>query len=219
MGYEVLTAENMKIKVFWDVTPCTLIESYQRFGGICCRFWSWRQQESPKHCHLSTILRDVISQTSVIFTHFLKQIFWILHTSLRLSLLSVAINYTYVADSSNERTDDKVHEDINYTSSLNIRHLEKEMFQIISAGPWFLRILRILIYILIRGSYWIYPGGHLSRYRDLSKCWMTNESGFDFREDQENFFLFTESRPAPRTTQPHILHVLRALGATIVQSV
>jgi hypothetical protein len=26
----------MKIMIFWDVTPCNLIESYHRFGGIHC---------------------------------------------------------------------------------------------------------------------------------------------------------------------------------------
>jgi hypothetical protein len=26
----------LKIVVFWDVTPCTLVNRYQRFGGICC---------------------------------------------------------------------------------------------------------------------------------------------------------------------------------------
>jgi hypothetical protein len=35
-GFEVLTAVNTKIAVFWVVTPCSLVEVYQRFGGNFC---------------------------------------------------------------------------------------------------------------------------------------------------------------------------------------
>jgi hypothetical protein len=31
--FNVLTATTMEITVFWGVTPCSLVECYQRFGG------------------------------------------------------------------------------------------------------------------------------------------------------------------------------------------
>ena len=31
---EVLTAVLMKIQAFWDVMPCTLLNSYQCYGGV-----------------------------------------------------------------------------------------------------------------------------------------------------------------------------------------
>jgi hypothetical protein len=34
--YQVLTAASVKVTVFWDVTPCRLVEVYRRFGGACC---------------------------------------------------------------------------------------------------------------------------------------------------------------------------------------
>jgi hypothetical protein len=34
--FQVLTAASMKIIVFWDVAPCSLIEVYQRFRGTYC---------------------------------------------------------------------------------------------------------------------------------------------------------------------------------------
>jgi hypothetical protein len=38
VGFEVLTAVSMKIAVFWDIAPCSLIEVYQRFRGPCCLY-------------------------------------------------------------------------------------------------------------------------------------------------------------------------------------
>jgi hypothetical protein len=35
-GFEVLTASNMKMAVFWVVTLCSLVEVYRRFRGTCC---------------------------------------------------------------------------------------------------------------------------------------------------------------------------------------
>jgi hypothetical protein len=34
--FEVLTAVIMKDTVFWNVTPCSLVEVYQRSGGAYC---------------------------------------------------------------------------------------------------------------------------------------------------------------------------------------
>jgi hypothetical protein len=36
VGFEVITAVSTKMGVFWDVTPCSLVEVYQRFRGPCC---------------------------------------------------------------------------------------------------------------------------------------------------------------------------------------
>jgi hypothetical protein len=35
VGFEVLTAVNMKMTVFWVVVPCSLVEVYRRFRGAC----------------------------------------------------------------------------------------------------------------------------------------------------------------------------------------
>jgi hypothetical protein len=35
-GFENLTAVSMKMAVFWDVAPCSVVEVYQRFRGPCC---------------------------------------------------------------------------------------------------------------------------------------------------------------------------------------
>jgi hypothetical protein len=34
--FQVLTAANMKMTVFWDVAPCCLLEVYRRLRGVCC---------------------------------------------------------------------------------------------------------------------------------------------------------------------------------------
>jgi hypothetical protein len=36
MRFKVLTVVNVKKSVFWDMTPCSLIDMYQSFGGTCC---------------------------------------------------------------------------------------------------------------------------------------------------------------------------------------
>jgi hypothetical protein len=36
MRYEVLTATNMKMAVFWVVALCSLVKVYRRFRGACC---------------------------------------------------------------------------------------------------------------------------------------------------------------------------------------
>jgi hypothetical protein len=46
--FEVLAAVNMKITVFRDVTPCSLVDRYQRVVPF-----RWKQQVSPKILNLS----------------------------------------------------------------------------------------------------------------------------------------------------------------------
>jgi hypothetical protein len=37
-GLEVLTAMAMKCAVFWDVMPCSSVETHRRFGGTYFHF-------------------------------------------------------------------------------------------------------------------------------------------------------------------------------------
>jgi hypothetical protein len=34
--FEFLTALNINIMIRWNVTPCNVVDRYQRFGGACC---------------------------------------------------------------------------------------------------------------------------------------------------------------------------------------
>jgi len=34
--FEAFTAVMFQVKVFWGVTPCTVVVGYQRFSGPCC---------------------------------------------------------------------------------------------------------------------------------------------------------------------------------------
>jgi hypothetical protein len=34
--FEVFTAESMKTAIFWVVEPCSLVEVYRRYRGVCC---------------------------------------------------------------------------------------------------------------------------------------------------------------------------------------
>jgi hypothetical protein len=59
----------VKIAVFQDVTPCSLVDLYRRFGGNFC------------HCYLpdrrqrSAGLHDVTSQETVIFTEMYSSVY------------------------------------------------------------------------------------------------------------------------------------------------
>jgi hypothetical protein len=46
--FQVLTATNVKMAVFWDVSPCSLVDIDRRLGGACLHHqgytpWWWRQ--------------------------------------------------------------------------------------------------------------------------------------------------------------------------------
>jgi hypothetical protein len=36
VGFEVLTVVSTKMAVFWVAAPCSLVEVYQHFRGLCC---------------------------------------------------------------------------------------------------------------------------------------------------------------------------------------
>jgi hypothetical protein len=52
--FQVLTAASMKIDVFWDVEPCSLVEVYRRFRAACCLH---HQGDDLFHiyCHLTNL--------------------------------------------------------------------------------------------------------------------------------------------------------------------
>jgi hypothetical protein len=69
----------MKMTVFWDVAPCSLVEVYQRFGGACfltlmmeavstsetlVNFYLTTQRNNPEDSHLlgCDLLRYKINQ-------------------------------------------------------------------------------------------------------------------------------------------------------------
>jgi hypothetical protein len=58
-----------EVAVFQDVTPCSLVDRYQRFGGPFCHHYL------PDRRQLSTGLHDVTSQETVIFTEIYKFIY------------------------------------------------------------------------------------------------------------------------------------------------
>lgn len=61
--FEVITAvvRPLKIVVFWDMAPFSLVEKYQHFKGTCSL------HPLPKHWCLPTKLPDITSQTPLIF--------------------------------------------------------------------------------------------------------------------------------------------------------
>jgi hypothetical protein len=68
--FEVPAAMDKKIMVYWYTTPCSLIDRYQRFGGICCLHLQdsikMKLAGFSKRWHLFTKEHDVISQNTVI---------------------------------------------------------------------------------------------------------------------------------------------------------
>jgi hypothetical protein len=65
MRFKVLTAVSMKMAVFWDVAPCSLVEVHRHFRGPCCLH---NERDAPlKLRSPSTGLHGEISQKAVIF--------------------------------------------------------------------------------------------------------------------------------------------------------
>jgi hypothetical protein len=47
----------MKMTVFWDVAPCSLVKVYRRFRGVCCLHHRHsRRQSSSKFTNVSEVL-------------------------------------------------------------------------------------------------------------------------------------------------------------------
>jgi hypothetical protein len=89
VGFEVLTAVSTKMAVFWVVSPCSLVEVYQRFRGLCClhhqgneftlmmeaartsetlvNFYQTKRRYNPEDSHLcpSSFLSEVPDHTTV----------------------------------------------------------------------------------------------------------------------------------------------------------
>jgi hypothetical protein len=65
--FHVLTAASMKMFVFWDVAPCSLVEIDRRFRGAYClhnqgRFYQITRRSIPEDSHLRiTCLFDTLS--------------------------------------------------------------------------------------------------------------------------------------------------------------
>lgn len=45
MRFEVLTAGTVKFAVLHDVTPCSLVDSYLIFGGICFLYSGYNSKQ------------------------------------------------------------------------------------------------------------------------------------------------------------------------------
>jgi hypothetical protein len=66
--FQVLTAANMNITVFLNISSCSLVEIYRRFRGAFC--FHHQDDESPlKHCSISIRLHGAVSQKTVIFVY------------------------------------------------------------------------------------------------------------------------------------------------------
>jgi hypothetical protein len=63
--FQVLTAANMKFRVFCDVAPCTNVEVDRRFRYAYC--WWWRQYALLKRRSTSTWLHGATSHKSLNF--------------------------------------------------------------------------------------------------------------------------------------------------------
>jgi hypothetical protein len=47
--FKVLTAASMNLTVFWVIAPCSLVEVYMRFRGICCLHYQGDDDGGSKH--------------------------------------------------------------------------------------------------------------------------------------------------------------------------
>jgi hypothetical protein len=71
---EVVTVVNIKITVFWDITPCSLIDIYRYFGETCFL----RIQSIQRRKHLSN-RRHTFSRLPHVVTSQRTVIFMVLH--------------------------------------------------------------------------------------------------------------------------------------------
>jgi hypothetical protein len=81
MRSEVLTASNLKVTMFWDVTLYSLVESYQHFRGTCCfhlqirgvshdgKLW-YRYREMKDNADVSEPVGDNTLTRNTIFSFF-----------------------------------------------------------------------------------------------------------------------------------------------------
>jgi hypothetical protein len=71
--WDVPAVATLKIAVFWDVTPCSMIGIYERFGGICCvcvQGAMYRQQFLPEHIYLPNYMASHLRrQRSIYMVH------------------------------------------------------------------------------------------------------------------------------------------------------
>jgi hypothetical protein len=74
--FEVLTSVNISIKVFWDISPCSLVDRYQSFGGaVCLHLQSIRVFIKNLFCTVSCKARKVE------WRHYTRSAHWLLCTS------------------------------------------------------------------------------------------------------------------------------------------
>jgi hypothetical protein len=64
--FQVLTATSMKMAVYWNVSPCSLVEAYRRFTGACCLHHCPAQHTEDTH------IQNYIRMTLLHLTHLLN---------------------------------------------------------------------------------------------------------------------------------------------------
>jgi len=50
LKYEFSAAVGITYVVFWDITPCGLVDSYRRFGGISCLQLQGKRMKTAVGC-------------------------------------------------------------------------------------------------------------------------------------------------------------------------
>jgi hypothetical protein len=65
---QVLTAASMKMTVFWDLAPCSLVEDYRRFRSACC-FHHQGDRPDGATSQKTVILMLFISSSPMILSH------------------------------------------------------------------------------------------------------------------------------------------------------
>jgi hypothetical protein len=66
-AFAVLSAARMKMAIFWDAVPCTLVRVYRLLRGTCCLYrQGCEQQVRLKRCWTSTRLHGVSMQKAAV---------------------------------------------------------------------------------------------------------------------------------------------------------